>query len=250
MEEFVRSAKSKNVDEITFTDHFDIYDGLNTKFYTMDVDLYYQNYLKFKAATDFPINFGIEVGLQPHLTERILNMLGSYPFDFVIASQHVTRKTDIGQDPSFFSGRTRNESYMVYFEEMLENINLYDNFDVFGHLDYVVRYGGFDKKYIEYKEFAEILDEILISLIKRDKGIELNTSGLRYGLPFPHPNTQILKRYKELGGKIITMGSDAHNANDIASDFNKAKELLKTVGFKEIAVFRKRKPYFYKIDLL
>ena len=80
-----------------------------------------------------------------------------------------------------------------------------------------------------------------------DKGIELNTSGFRYGLGSPHPNIEILKRYKELGGKIITLGSDAHKAEDLASHFDIAQDILRDVGFKEVAVYRKRKPIFYGI---
>lgn len=250
MEEYILSASIKNVDEITFTDHYDIYDGLETDFFTMNVDFYRQNYLKLKENTDFPVNFGIEVGLRPEFSQKISKILSSFDFDFIIASQHITKGTDIGQDPNFFKGCTRTEGYMIYFEEMLKNASLFNDFDVFGHLDYVVRYGGFKEKTIEYEDFTEILDQILMLLIKKDKGIEINTSGLRYGLPFPHPNIQILKRYKDLGGKIITMGSDAHKNTDLARDFKTAKALLEEVGFKEIAVFRKRQPHFYKLNRL
>lgn len=130
---------------------------------------------------------------------------------------------------------------MKYFKEVLQNIKIYDEFDVYGHIDYIVRYGGYPEKVIKYKDYQEILDEILITLIQRGKGIEINTSGFRYGLNAPHPNQEILARYKNLGGKMITIGSDAHKTEDMCADFDKATEILKEMGYKEYAVFEKRK---------
>ncbi len=248
MAEYLEIAKEKGVDEITFTEHYDIYDGLETNLKTLDVNRYQDEFLKYKDNAKIKVNFGIEIGLQPDTVEQIRNMVKQYPFDFIIGSSHITCKKDMAMDSGFFEGYTRKEAYLRYFEEVLQNIKLYDNeFDVYGHLDYVVRYGGYAEKRIDYQEFREILDEILIQLIKKDKGIEINTSGIRYGLGNPHPNIDIVKRYKELGGKIITIGSDAHKVEDLAKDFDIAFDLLKEAGFDEIAIFHHRKPDFIKI---
>lgn len=251
IDEYINVAKEKGVDEITFTEHYDIYDGLKTNLKTLDVEHYKNEYLKYKDDTKLKTNFGIEIGLQPDISTQIRDMLEKYEFDFIIGSSHITCKKDMAMDESFFDGLTRKEAYLKYFREVLENIKLYTKeFDVYGHLDYVVRYGGYNIKKIEYEEFKEILDEILINLIKKEKGIEINTSGIRYGLGMPHPNIEILKRYKELGGKIITVGSDAHNVKDLASHFNMAYDLLEYAGFDEIAVFHNRIPDFKKIKEL
>ncbi len=251
IDEYLDVAKEKGVDEITFTEHYDIYDGLKTNLKTLDVEYYKKEYLKHKDDTKLKTNFGIEIGLQPDILEQIKDMLEKYKFDFIIGSSHITCKKDMAMDKSFFEKITRREAYLKYFKEVLENIKLYtDEFDVYGHLDYVVRYGGYNIKRIEYEEFREILDDILINLIKKEKGLEINTSGIRYGLELPHPNIEILKRFKELGGKIITIGSDAHNVNDLASHFDVAYDLLEYVGFDEIAVFHERKPSFVKIKEL
>lgn len=250
IEEYIKIAKEKDVDEITFTEHWDDYTGVVSKLKTLDVSKYREEYLKYKNDTILKTNFGIEVGLQPDIVGKVENMINEYPFDFVIGSSHITCKKDMAMDKSFFEGLTRREAYLKYFREVLENIKLYNEFDVYGHIDYVVRYGGYSEKKIEYKEFNEILDEILISLIKKDKGIEINTSGIRYKLGSPHPNIDILKKYKEFGGKIITMGSDAHKTDDLAKDFNLALDILENVGFKEIAVYYGRKPDFIKIKSL
>jgi len=247
MEDYLKIANQKGVDEITFTEHYDVYDGIKTHLTTLDVEAYFQQYQALKQISNFPFNFGIEIGLQPDIVQTVQTLTAKYPFDFIIGSSHITRKKDMAMDKSFFEGLSRKQAYLSYFQEVLTNIQLYDAFDVYGHLDYVVRYGGYSSKEIEYKEFQEILDEILITLIKKDKGIEINTSGIRYGLPNPHPNKDILKRYKELGGKIITIGSDAHNTDQLAKDFTIAHDILTSLGITEIAVFHKRNPDFIRI---
>ena len=249
--EYLDIAKSKGVDEITFTEHFDIYDGLDTKLKTLDVDYYEKEYKDKTKNSSIKTNFGIEIGLQPDIKDKISNMVNNHEFDFIIGSSHITCKKDMAMDRSFFDGLTRYEAYLKYFKEVLENIKLYDKeFDVYGHLDYVVRYGGYSEKYISYEEFKDIIDEILINLINKGKGIEINTSGIRYGLNTTHPNIDILKRYKELGGTIITVGSDAHRIEDLAADFDLAYDMLESVGFDSVAIYHKRVPEFVKIKEL
>ncbi len=247
IEEYLKYAPVIGVDEITFTEHYDDYTGLETKLKTLDVLDYYNKYLLYTNNDALKTNFGIEIGLQPDLVNKIESIATQYPFDFIIGSSHITCKKDMAMDKSFFEGYSRREAYLRYFKEVLQNIKLYNQFDVYGHLDYVVRYGGYDSKKIEYSEFKEILDEILINLIKKDKGIEINTSGIRYGLGNPHPNIDVIKRYKELGGKIITIGSDAHKIQDLAKNFAEAFDILEHVGYKEIAIYHNRVPDFVKI---
>lgn len=248
--EYIEIAKEKNVDEITFTEHWDDYTGLDTNLKTLDLKEYRKEYLKYKNDSILKTNFGIEIGLQPDIVEKVETIIKQYPFDFVIGSSHITCKKDMAMDKSFFSGLSRKDAYLKYFEEVFQNIKLYNEFDVYGHIDYVVRYGGYSKKKIDYEEFSEILDEILLLLIKKDKGIEVNTSGLRYNLGTPHPNIDIIKRYKDLGGKIITVGSDAHKADDLVNNFNIVFDMLENIGVKEIAFYHNRKPDFYKISSL
>ena len=136
---------------------------------------------------------------------------------------------------------------MEYFESVLTNVKTDVNFDVYGHLDYVVRYGPNKDAYYSYEKFADIIDEILRLLIGKGKGIELNTAGFKYGLAHAHPTEAILKRYRELGGEIITIGSDGHAKEQVAWDFHKVPDLLKTAGFDYYTVFKNRKPQFIKI---
>ncbi len=246
--EYIAAARKRGIDELIFTEHWDDYEGIETKLSTLDVGAYYKNFLAEQEKTDFPIHFGIEIGLQPHIADKIKSFVPQYPFDFIIGSSHITNKLDMAYDPRFFNGLTRYEAYMQYFSEMLENIRLYDEFDVYGHLDYVARYGGYAEKSIEYDEFAEILDEIFKALIRKDKGIELNTSGYRYGFSRPHPSAEILKRYHELGGQILTLGSDAHRAEDLGSHFKQAREIIEYAGFTSLAIYRNRVPQFLTLQ--
>lgn len=248
MEDYLNLALQKGVDEITFTEHYDIYDGLQTSLKTLDVENYFQHYQSLKKLFDFQFNFGIEIGLQPDIVPTIKSLVQNYPFDFIIGSSHITCKKDMAMDKSFFEGLSRRDAYLRYFNEVLTNVQLYNEFDVYGHLDYVVRYGGYQDKVINYKEFADILDAILSTLIQKNKGIEINSSGLRYGLPYPHPNIDIIKRYKELGGEIITIGSDAHKVEDLAKDFNVVYDILESLGITYFTVFHNRQPSFININ--
>lgn len=250
MEEHIQNAIKLGLKEICFTEHYDIYDGLkNNTLKTIDVENYVENFKQYQEKYKNQINLklGIEIGLQPDIKETISNMVRQYPFDFIIGSSHITCKKDIAMDASFFEGLIQKEAYTKYFREVLENIKIYDEFDVYGHIDYIVRYGGYENKTIKYSYYKEILDEILINIINKGKGIEINTSGYRYGLQEPHPNFEILTRYKELGGKMITIGSDAHKIQDVCSDFEKATDLLKEIGYTSYTVFKNREPRW--IDL-
>ena len=189
---------------------------------------------------------GVEIGYQPNLNDKINILLNSHPFDFVICSIHAWNGIELDTG-DLFKGKTQEEGYREYFENLKYCVENFDNYDVYGHLDFIVRYGNFENKTLRYEDYKDIIDEILKIIINNGKGIEVNTSGLRYNLNTMHPNKDILKRYLELGGKIITLGSDAHFAEDICSDFDIAIKELKEIGFKEITTFKNRKPSFIKI---
>ena len=144
--EYIEIAKEKNVDEITFTEHWDDYTGLDTNLKTLDLKEYRKEYLKYKNDSILKTNFGIEIGLQPDIVEKVETIIKQYPFDFVIGSSHITCKKDMAMDKSFFSGLSRKDAYLKYFEEVFQNIKLYNEFDVYGHIDYVVRYGDILKR--------------------------------------------------------------------------------------------------------
>ena len=124
---------------------------------------------------------------------------------------------------------------------------MFDDVDVYGHIDYVVRYGPNKDKYYSYEDYSDVIDTALSMCIEHGVGIELNTGGLAYGLKHPNPREDVIKRYRELGGEIITVGADAHKPERIAYEFSKAGEILKQCGFKYYTVFKDRKPEFIKL---
>lgn len=237
---------------LCFTEHMDMDFPVSADFpegsFLVDTPSYQDALFKYREQYNKKINllFGIELGLQPHLADRHEKYISSYPFDFVIASSHICHKKD-PYEASFFENRTEKEAYEEYFQSILENIQSFGDFDVYGHLDYVIRYGpNMDKNYT-YPQYQDILDEILTLLIEKGKGIELNTAGLKYGLKDLHPCRDILKRYKQLGGEIITIGSDAHAPSRIGEHFAFADDTLKECGFRYYTIFSQRKPEFIKL---
>jgi len=98
-----------------------------------------------------------------------------------------------------------------------------------------------------YSDYADLLDVVLKTLISYGKGIELNTAGLKYGLGYPHPKAEVLKRYKELGGELITIGSDSHKTEHLCYDFNLVPDLLKDLGYHYYAAYVQGKPIYEKL---
>lgn len=248
--DMINAAIRYGLHGICITDHID-YDYPNdSELFVFDVEKQQTELkiLKEKYQDSFPVLIGIELGLQPQAKTVMQNqqLLAEHDFDFVIGSSHVVH----GFDPyykEYYEGKSEHEAYLEYFESILENISVFDDFDVYGHIDYVVRYGPNKNAEYSYQRYADVIDEIFIQLIQKGKGIELNTAGLKYGLGHPHPTENALKRYRELGGEILTLGSDAHKPEHVAYDFRRIPEILKNAGFCYYTVFENRKPNMKKL---
>ena len=246
--QIVQKAYELGLQGICFTDHLDIDYKESPGLFDLDISSYKKEILSIKESfhNRLDICFGIELGLQPYLAEENSKIILENDFDFVIGSTHVVKQTDIYY-PSFYEGRNEDDCYREYFEETLKNAASNVDFDVYGHLDYVVRYGPNKNQFYSYQKFSDVIDEILRTLIHKGKGIELNTAGFKYGLGHAHPTIETLKRYKELGGEIITLGSDGHAPEQIAWEFNKVPSLLEEAGFQYFTIFKNRKPKFIKL---
>ena len=138
------------------------------------------------------------------------------------------------------------EAYRQYYENLYNIIKKFKNYSVLGHLDLVKRYGDLNN-IIDDKVFGDEIDEILKMAIYDGKGIEINTSCFRYNMPDLTPSSYILKRYKELGGEIITTGSDSHNPAQVAYGFKEVYSRLKDMGYKYICTFDKMNANFIKL---
>ncbi|MCX7709661.1 MAG: histidinol-phosphatase HisJ family protein [Clostridia bacterium] len=249
VDEACEKAISLGLKGIAFTDHLD-YDYPDYEEVFM---INFDQYSKFMDQTKLKYNHrlkvlkGIEVGIQPHVLADSEQVVTGYDFDFVIGSTHIIDKLD-PYTGSYFAGKTKKQSDTRYLEEVLFAVENFKNYDVVGHIGYIRRYNQCDDKTLRYVDYHDLIDTILKTVIRDGKGIEVNTSGFKGILNTPIPDFDILKRYKELGGEIITLGSDAHSAEHIALNFNFVKDQLKQIGFKTVTYFEKRKPVFINIE--
>lgn len=246
--EMAQKAIDIGLQGICFTDHLDIDYKETPGLFDLDISAYKKEIQSIKDtfSDKLEIGWGIELGLQPYLAKQNNQVIKENNFDFVIGSTHVVKQVDI-YFPAYYEGRTEDACYREYFEETLKNAQSDVDFDVYGHLDYIVRYGPNKNQFYSYEKFADVIDEILRTLIAKGKGIELNTAGFKYGLGHAHPTMDTLKRYRELGGEIITIGSDGHAPEQIAWDFDKVPDILKEAGFDYFTVFKNREAIFKKI---
>lgn len=261
MEDMIVWAIKNNLKIFTFTEHMD-YDnhhylvpssaseGLKRGDFEVDTIFYFNefNLLKEKWSDHIELLFGVEYGLQPNLSQELEDYSKAFPFDYIIGSSHEVLGVD-PYYPEFIKNRTAMEAYHLYFKTEAECAKNCDDFDVYGHIDYGLRYhqdkiANFEFK---YSDFSDELDDLIKTLIYKGKGLEFNTKSLSYFDINHSPSISVLKRYIELGGEIVTIGSDAHKPADIARDFDKAEEILKSLNIKSYAVYKNRVPIFYDL---
>lgn len=251
MEAMIGQAISLGLSEMCFTEHMDMdfpYTKEETGMFDLDTGSYLSDLLKYKEkyAAQINILFGVELGVQSHIADKLEVYSKAYDFDFIIASSHLCCGAD-PYYPAFYKNRREEDAYREYFTSIIDNVKAFQNFDVYGHLDYVVRYGPNKDADYSYGKYQDIFDTILTLLVQNGKGIEINTGGIKYGLRELNPCTDIIRRYKELGGEIITIGSDAHTPDRIADGFVRAEAVLAACGFRYYTTFHGRKPEFHKL---
>ncbi len=247
MESSVASAAGKGLGGICFTDHCDFAspemgfeDPLKEVF---DVEAQQGEIDRLrKLSPGIKILKGIEVGVNRKCREQLAEMLERHEFDQIIASVHYVD----GMDPfkgEYYSGRGWKESYSYYLELLWEEMRwLGDRFDIMGHYDYIVRYAPYEKTGILYRDFADLLDQMLKYLAENGKALEINTKTYQdFNGRTIIQDPDILKRYKELGGEIISLGSDSHFAKDVGFNFPHHAEYIESMGFRYIAHYENRK---------
>jgi histidinol-phosphatase (PHP family) len=252
-ESMVQGAIDVGLTQLTLTDHMDLdYPGTTAEkpLFEFNTTDYFAALapLKERYNAKIYLGIGVELGLRPgreDLNHQMHRLLADYPFDFVLGSVHLLDNDDPYYE-AYWQGRLAKDIMTKYFNDMLAALKEYDNFDSLGHLDYLIRYippyCG-DKDYV-FKEYREVIDEIFKLLIEKNKALEINTAGLIKGLPCFHPKLEVLKHYFELGGELITIGSDGHSPDKIATEFAKTEELLKSLNVPGYYVYKNRKPEF------
>lgn len=237
-------ALELGIPAICVTDHMDM-DYPQGEFW-LDTDRYMEavRRLQEEYRGRLEISFGVELGLMEHLRARQEEYLKKYPFDFVIGSVHLIH----GEDPyngELFRKYGDDEVFREYFRLSHRLLADAPSIQSWGHLDYVVRYGQNPEIY-SYRKYADEIDAVLKLLLEKGIALEVNTAGFRT-LGRTNPEPDVLRRYRELGGELITVGSDGHQPEYLGYRFRETEELLRSCGFSYYAVFRQRKPEFIKI---
>lgn len=241
MEDMVLAAIDKNIKSICFTDHVDLYFNSQKDDILFDKPNYFQNIeiVKNKYAEKIEILSGVEIGLQPSSIDKGNEFMEGTSYDFVIMSAHTVNDMELHEE-LYYKDINSLGALERYYNSIYTCIKEFNNYNVVGHLDYIDRYIPETHGMPSFNEYSLMVESVLELIIKNGKGIEINTSGLRYGLGTFHPKIEILKLYKELGGEIITIGSDAHNPQDIGHGYDTAINVLKELDFKHIYLFRNR----------
>ncbi len=258
MEEVVRDAIEMGLDEICFTDHVDYgvkvdWDSKEEVAYRDGEPLANVDYPKYVEQIEkmqklygdrIGIKLGMEFGVQMHTIPQFESLFCRYPFDFIILSVHqVEDKEFWTQD--FQKGRTQKEYNERYYEEMLNLVKHYKDYSVLGHMDLIVRYDKMGS--YPFSQVKPYVADILKRVIADGKGIEVNTSSHRYGLRDATPSREILELYYQLGGRIITLGSDSHKPEHLGTHMDEARGLLKGIGFREFCTYEKMEPVFHSL---
>lgn len=258
MEEVVKDAIGLHLDEICFTDHVDYgikedWDSGKEIQYRDGNPITNVDYPSFMKEIErvrekyngkISIKTGMEFGIQTHTIPRFQELFARYPFDFILLSIHQVEDTEFWTY-DFQRGRSQKEYNERYYEELLNVVQKYKNYSVIGHMDYIKRYD--EEGIYPFEKVKPIIAEILKIVIADGKGIEINTSSHRYGMKDSMPSTELLTLYRDLGGEIVTIGSDSHSPGQLGSYIPEATEQLKALGFSYLCTYEKMQPVFHRL---
>ena len=258
MEQVVQDAIARGIDELCFTDHVDYgikydWDEVDPMPYRGGMPLANVDYPRYVAevarlreryAGRIALKCGLEFGIQTHTIPRYEALYERLDLDFVILSIHQVEDKEFW-DGAFQRGRTQREYNERYYEELLAVVRAYKHYSVLGHLDLIARYDPAGP--YPFERVRPLVEEILRQVIADGRGIELNTSWRRYGLADTQPARAILSLYRELGGRIITIGSDSHEPAHLGAYLEEAQGILRELGYTEFCTFERMEPVFHPL---
>lgn len=258
MESVVKDAIQLGLEEICFTDHVDY--GIKTDWLSLEAfksgeakatsNVHYDSYLSeiIRLSETYQdrikIKRGLEFGMQAATIPQFEKLFETYEVDFILLSVHQIDNQEFWTG-EFQKGRQIQECYDRYYDELEQLVTTYKNYSVLAHMDLIRRY--LDKDLDSFADNQEKITRILRQVIADNKGIELNTSSDRYGVAGLTPSIEILQLYYELGGKILTIGSDSHEAAHLGYGIDESKEILKKIGFRHFCTFEKMTPIFHQL---
>lgn len=246
--EAAAQADILGITHMAITDHCDYPPDLNnTDWIVTDIPGYIRDITAAQHAyTHLNIIRGMEIGHVDYAKDRIEDLLDALQPDFIIGSSHYIH----GVDPYFrtyYDNKTKQEAYIEYLDYIAESIlEMDERICVVGHIGYVTRYGPYHDRSMHYADFPEAIDRLLQNVIHRGMGIEINTSGYNT-LGVPMPTFSLVERYRQLGGEILTIGSDAHSVDRLGQHYHRAVDMAKSAGFKYQAIFKDLQPTFIEL---
>ena len=234
-------AVDKGLRAIAFTDHCEIDKFFSHKYNSMVFHSYFEC---LKAKTSFEgellVLLGIEIA-QPLFDKSLSNkIISNHKYDIVLASIHTPKGFDCDVKEIAYDEIDVYEFMRNYFRELTE-LAYWDGCDVLAHITCPMRriQGKYNMDF-DYSKISAATDELLKAIIENNKSLEINTSGLRQMMARPMPDEEIIRRYNELGGKNITIGSDAHCAEDVGKGVYECMSLVKKLGFEKIKFYTGR----------
>lgn len=242
--QMAEAARKAGLQEICFTDHLD-YDPLGKMgVMAFDTGKYNAEYNSLEVP-GLKIRRGMEFGMTVDNRQQFREDLLRRPFDFVLGSIHFVDDLDVYYE-DYWQGKTVFQAEHRFLEETLNCVRLHDDFDVLAHLTYIAKTHCHPApRPVPYEQHRELIDEILKELARKGKGMEMNTSGVDRCGGFL-PTADVFRRFKELGGEIVTVGSDAHQSCRVGQYSFEACRILKEI-FGHVCTFENRKPIFHKL---
>ena len=243
-ERMAKAAVEAGLKEICFTDHIDHAPAGEPETMVFDQEVYNRCYDPLEAA-GLKIRKGMEFGMTPDNQAQFAADLRRRDFDFVLGSVHFVDGQDVYMAP-YWEHKDMDQAYREYLEHTYECVKAQRDFDVLAHLTYISKGRGNPyTKLVEYAKYRDIVDEILRELSRKGKGLEMNTSGVDRCGGFL-PTADYFRRFKELGGEIVTVGSDAHTWDRVGQyTFDACKILGDIFGY--VCTFQNRQPIFHKL---
>ncbi len=243
-QQVVDAARNAGLREICFTDHVDYDPKASVQTMIFDLNEYSAAYDSLEAP-GLAIRLGMEFGMTPENVPLFRKKLEERRYDYILGSVHFVDGLDV-YFPEYWKGKTVFQAQREFLEQTLACVQAHEDFDVLAHLTFLSKSPANPEKVpISYDSHRIILDEILAELVKKEKGLEMNTSGVDRHVGFL-PAWEYFVRFHELGGRIVTVGSDAHTPDRVGQYCGDACRILKEI-FGYVCTFQDRVPIFHRL---
>ena len=249
VEASARAAAEAGLGGICFTDHCDHYvppmkasfENVVPEYFNVEEQQAEISRVQSLIGDRTRLLKGIEIGMYEECHEQIRKVLDENSFDQIIASVHYIEKTDPYYG-GYYDGKDWKQAYGTYLETIYREMKWLEDFDIMGHYDYIVRYASYPVTSIRYRDFSDIFDEMFRYLIQEGKALEINTKSYEgHRGRMVELDNDVLLRYREMGGEIVSLGSDSHESSRVGAGFTRHAAFLKSLGFRWTAHYESRR---------